>query len=53
MTISLRFAPAELENLEDQASAAGMPVTPYIRSVALAAKEPPIDRDGVLEAIRS
>lgn len=51
VTISVRFAPGELEDLEGQASAAGMPVTTYIRSVALAAKEPPIDRDGVLDLL--
>lgn len=51
LTISVRFSPTEMADLEAQAAAAGMPLTTYIRRTALASKEPPIDRDEVLDLL--
>lgn len=51
VTISVRFSPSELEALEQQANAADMRLTTYIRTAALAADEPPIDRAEVLDLL--
>ncbi len=51
LTISIRLSSTEMADLETQAAVAGLPLTTYIRTTALAAKEPPVDRNAVLELL--
>lgn len=51
VTISVRFSPSELAEIEGLAKAAGMRVTAFIRAAALASEEPPVDRAEVLDLI--
>ena len=51
VTISVRFSPSELAEIEELASAAGMRLTAFIRAAALASEEPPVDRAEVLDLL--
>jgi predicted DNA binding CopG/RHH family protein len=51
VTISVRFSPSELVELEQLASAAGMRLTTFIRAAALDSEEPPVDRAEVLDLL--
>lgn len=51
VTISVRFSPSELADLEEQATAADMRLASFIRATVLAASEPPVDRAEVLDMI--
>lgn len=51
ITISVRFSPSELAEIEELASAAGIRLTAFIRAAALASEEPPVDRAKVLDLL--
>lgn len=51
VTISVRFSPSEVAEIEGLASAAGMRLTAFIRAAALASQEPPVDRAEVLDLL--
>jgi len=51
--VSVRLSTAELEVLDTRASEAGMPLTTYIRTTALAADEVPVDRGEVIDMIEA
>ena len=53
VTISVRFSPSELAELEQLAKGADMRVTAFIRAAALAAEEPPVDRAGVMDLVEA
>ena len=53
VTISVRFSPSELAEIEKVASAGGMRLTTFIREAALAAEEPPLDRAELLNLVSS
>lgn len=44
VTLSVRFTSAEIATIRSRAQAAGLKPTAYIRTCALAAEQPPIDR---------
>ena len=45
VTISVRFTASEIAALRSRAEAAGLRPTTYIRRLALASEEPPLDRE--------
>jgi hypothetical protein len=51
VTISVRFSPSELAEVEKLAHAAGMRLTTFIRETALTAEDPPVNRAEVLDLI--
>lgn len=51
VTISVRFSPSELAEVEKLAHSAGMRLTTFIRTAALAVEEPPVDRVKVLDLL--
>lgn len=53
VTISVRFSPSELAELEQLAKGADMRVTAFIRAAALAAGEPPVDRAEVMDLVEA
>lgn len=53
VTISVRFSPSELAELEQLAKGADMRVTAFIRAAALAAEEPPVDRAEVMDLVEA
>lgn len=51
VTISVRFSPSELAQIEAEAAESGVPLTAFIRTAAMEAVGPPIDRDEVLDLV--
>lgn len=53
VTISVRFTEQEISMLRAAAERSGVKVTAYIRHSALASRQPPLDRDQVMQAAES